>query len=212
MPVDPFFTVVMASHLGHYTNAASRREEKFRRAVESVIDQSFDSWELIIVADGCEATQRITQKEFLQGNIHCIPIPKVPLWSTLVRNTGIEMSKGKYILYLDTDDFLGFDHLQIVHDGLMGAGSPSWAYFNDQYWNERLGCFTERICDIGRKFRHGTSNIVHGPEFRWPEDKTYLHDYRFIMDLKKSAEGKRIPSASYFVCHDIEAGKVKFDV
>lgn len=57
---EPMFSIVMPSYLGDYNSSAgpsaTNRVEKFIRAVDSVLAQTFGSWELLIVADGCEKT------------------------------------------------------------------------------------------------------------------------------------------------------------
>lgn len=199
----PFFSVVMPSYLGHYANAATDREDKFIRAVESVQAQSYLDWELVIVSDGCEDTVQVYMDRFSEDpRIKCINIPKVPIWSTVVRNTGIQFSEGKYISYLDTDDFFGVDHLSKLHDGLKAEGLPEWAFFNDMYWNAPRSMFVERVCDPEKKYHHGTANFVHINGLRWPADASYRHDQLFCQSLRARSKGVRIPTGEYFTCHD----------
>lgn len=209
--MKPYFSIVMPSFLGDYANAASHRQEKFKRAVNSVLGQSFMSWELLIVADGCEKTQDIYRTDYSRScRIKCIPIPKEPLWSTAVRNWGIQHADGEYVVYLDTDDYWGPGHLQKIRLGLAEAKSPMWAFFNDLYWSPDKELFLERICDPRQKFHYGTSNFAHRVDagIMWPANSTYAHDALFGQDLRTKAEGVRIPAGEYYVCHD----PGKFDI
>ena len=213
--MTPRFSIVMPSYLGAYANAASDREAKFRRAVNSVLGQSFMSWELLIVADGCETTVDLYRKYYAgSSRIKCIPVPKQTLWSTAVRNWGLSHAEGEFVVYLDTDDQFGHQHLEIIESELRARKEVLWGYFNDLYWSPQRDLFTERICDAHRKFAHGTSNVVHlnRADIRWPADATYLHDHHFVKFLSSQGEGVRLKTPEYFVCHDVTKAGVKFDV
>jgi glycosyltransferase involved in cell wall biosynthesis len=216
----PYFSIVMASYLGHYEGnygkAASDRIKKFRRAVQSCIDQTFQDWELLIVADGCEITLHEWAKVRDQ-RVRCLQIRKQRLWSERVRNAGIHKAQGRAVVYLDTDDMIGPDHLQGIHDALTAKGldwskeeSPAlWAYIDDQVWNAGAKCWDTRRADMKRRGGAGTSNIVHAAgqriywpviEYRWP-DNGYDHDRQFIRHLQGFGQGVRLEAGQYQVCH-----------
>ena len=56
----------MQSYLKDYPGARSNPEEKFIRAVNSVINQSSPNWELVIISDGCEITKALYEEHFEQ--------------------------------------------------------------------------------------------------------------------------------------------------
>lgn len=200
------FSVVMPSFLGDYPAAAKDRPEKFLRAVDSVLDQSFMDWELRIVADGCPQTVELSRRYLGSARVHMTHIPKQPIWSGIPRNTAIKEATGDWVIYLDTDDLWGPEHLAIVSKGLKDGRVKDWAYFNDWYWNGER--FDERECDIHTYGKHGTSNIVHRRDINawWPQSSgaNYAHDRHFINELKKSGKGTRIATPRYFVCHDVK--------
>ena len=94
----------MPSYLGDYPNAASNREQKLPRAIESFLVQGIG--ELIIIADGCEKTAQIASKY----PVKLITIDKQPPFSGTPRNTGIQEAQYDYIAYLDNDDVFGPRH------------------------------------------------------------------------------------------------------
>lgn len=207
MSVGPFFSVVMASHLGNYQGAAKNRPEKFRRAVDSFLDQTFMDAELRIVADGCFDTCDIVARYYSgSARIHLVAIERQKLWNGTVRNAGIAASKGDWITYLDSDDFFGPEHLEIMRAGLKGV-KGGWAYFDDLYWNGKA--FQIRECDINRHGKHGTANLVHRRDLNawWPQDDRrigYAHDKYFTDELKAKGQGAKILTPRYFVCHDVQ--------
>lgn len=206
----PFFTLVMPSYLGDYPNAATQRPEKFRRAVDSVMDQTLMDWELRIVSDGCDVTSEIVERYYAGScRVHLHSIPKQPFWSGAPRNVGIKNALGTWITYIDTDDLLGERHLAILRESLRSEPPNGWAYFNDLYYDVEDQRFKERICEIDKYGKYGTSNIVHRRDLGvwWPQDDkrfNYAHDRYFVDGLKSKGKGVRIAPGQYFVCHDIK--------
>lgn len=89
--------------------------EKFiERCIQSVLQQTFTQWELILIDDGSkdnsfEICQQFAKKErrihiFHQNNSG----------ANKARLNGINKSKGKYLMFLDADDFLPESSLSIL--------------------------------------------------------------------------------------------------
>ena len=190
------FTVVMPSYLGKYTGAASRRDEKIIRAINSVISQTFTDWELVVVADGCKLTREIV-KTIKDDRVRAISIKKAPIWDGMPRNAGIEHGRGEYIVYLDIDDCYGENHLEIIDRNLAGH---DWVHYND--YIHHSGGWVERICDMKRIGMNGTSNVCHKRELpvRWGH-RGYAHDHHFNQQLLKYKNSARIETPEYFVMH-----------
>lgn len=189
------FSVVIPSFLGSYSGAASRRDEKLVRAVQSVLDQTFQDFEIQVVADGCQQTVEL-MKQFTDERVHVILIPKAPLWDGAPRNIGIDKAEGEFIVYLDIDDCWGENHLQIISDGLKDY---DWVFFNDYIYRDE---WIERHCDINRLGQNGTSNICHRKSLgaRWAH-RGYAHDHHFNQSLMmKSRKYAKISTPEYFVC------------
>ena len=102
------FSIIMPSYLGDYPNSATDKEDKLIRAIESVLQQTYKNWELIIIADGCDKTINLLKKYFKtidkNKDIVLYLVPKQKIWSG-VRNFGIQKATGDYIIYLDIDDY-----------------------------------------------------------------------------------------------------------
>ena len=91
----------------------SYNSEKFiRKSIQSVVDQDFQGWELIIVDDGSSDKSNIVIKEYMQ---HYDKIKLVKLGNNrgpaVARNRGIKEAKGRYIAFLDSDDLWYSDKL-----------------------------------------------------------------------------------------------------
>lgn len=195
------FTVVMPSFLGYYIDCAKDREAKFIRAVESIKAQTYPHWEIRLVADGCDKTVDLFKEHYFhEERMYLVRIPKRPKWDNAPRNLGIEEAEGEYVVYLDTDDVWGPDHLSIIHEELEARPGLMWGFFNDMIYSK--GKWVERHCDITKKYRHGTANIVHRAGLYWPPEKAgQQHDFYFVQYLRSIAIGERLRTPQYYVHH-----------
>ncbi len=83
---------------------AYNAETYMREAINSILEQSFSNWEMIIVNDGStDHTQAIIQ-EYIQKDPRIKLIVQENSGSALARRTGFIQSQGKYIYFLDADD------------------------------------------------------------------------------------------------------------
>lgn len=191
------FSIIMPAYLGFYKSAASNRHEKLLRSVDSLMAQTFTDFELLVIADGCEKTWEILQ-HYPDERVTVILIPKQPLWSGAVRNRGIASAKGELISYLDTDDKLGAQHLEIINDGF---GDLDWAYYNDWAWTKEG--FVERGCNVEKNGHNGTANVTHRRSMHTYWQVTgYSHDWQFIRGLRKNSNNfAKIKTPQYYCCH-----------
>lgn len=76
------------------------------KTIESVINQSYAGWELIIVDDcSIDNSVEIINSYIIQDSrIRLIQLDK-NFGAAVARNTGIENAKGQFIAFLDSDDF-----------------------------------------------------------------------------------------------------------
>ena len=105
MNKTPFFTVIVPVY--------NTNESYLIAAIESVINQTFKDYELIIVDDASTVDYKIKN----YNNIKYIrnETNKGTLYS---RKIGAINSNGKYIIYLDADDRLTTDALQIIYNSI----------------------------------------------------------------------------------------------
>lgn len=91
---------------------AFNSEEFISEAIESVIGQTYSSWELIVVDDGStDRTKQIVDKYLGEDN-RIKYIYQNNSGPAAARNKGIQASCGKYIAFLDSDDIWYLDKLE----------------------------------------------------------------------------------------------------
>lgn len=92
---------------------AYNSEKYIADAIDSIIRQTYENWELIIIDDGSiDQTTDIVSKYICSNE-------KIKLYSndnnigvSRSRNKGIEIAKGNWIAFLDSDDLWKFDKLE----------------------------------------------------------------------------------------------------
>lgn len=90
-------------------------EKTLAKTVESVRQQSYPQWEMIIVNDGStDNSAQLAEMLAKSGNIRVIHTPNGGVSSA--RNTGVEHANGEYIAFLDADDIWHPEKLQIQVD------------------------------------------------------------------------------------------------
>lgn len=89
---------------------AYNAENYISESIESILSQTFTDFELIIIDDGSTDNSRDIVKSYQDGRIILLENPHDFIRSL---NTGIELSKGKYIARMDADDIMLPGRLEI---------------------------------------------------------------------------------------------------
>ena len=98
--------------------------------LESVIAQTFDNWEVIVVIDGATDTTENIVASYASKNKQITYLTKPNSGVSDTRNIGINKAKGKYIAFLDADDIWAKDNLEKKIRVLERDNSISWVYSN----------------------------------------------------------------------------------
>lgn len=93
---------------------AYNSEDCIKRCLDSLISQSTVGAEIIIVNDGSVDNTESICSEYVKNhdNIHLISIPNSGV--SVARNTGLEKAKGKYIAFVDADDYVANDYIDTL--------------------------------------------------------------------------------------------------
>lgn len=97
-----------------------RNEAYLPRAVESVLYQTYQNIELIVVDDNQPGTEERCRTEAVMAQYPQAVYIRHPenRNGAAARNTGINVSRGKYIAFLDNDDFYFSTHIADCVDAL----------------------------------------------------------------------------------------------
>lgn len=111
-------------------------EKYLPRCIDSILNQTYKNWEAIFINDGSTDNSLKILEEYKRKNERIKIIDKKNAGSGAARNDGIESSKGKYIAFLDSDDWYEEDFLEKLYNNLIENNSdvsmcnPKMAYDN----------------------------------------------------------------------------------
>ena len=97
-------------------------ENYLRRCLYSILEQSFTDYEVIMVNDGSTDGSGAICDEFSKKDERFRVIHKKNEGVAKARIAGFEASCGKYIAFIDSDDFIASDYLQIMMSILANGG------------------------------------------------------------------------------------------
>ena len=83
-----------------------RTEQTLQRCVESVLNQGVDDMEVILVDDGSPDSCPELCDEWEEKDAHIKVIHKTNGGLSDARNAGIDIAKGEYITFVDSDDWV----------------------------------------------------------------------------------------------------------
>lgn len=75
------------------------------KAIESVLAQTFNDYELIIVDDGSKDDSADIAAQAIEGHANCRLIRQNNAGVSTARNNGVAVSQGDYLCFLDADDW-----------------------------------------------------------------------------------------------------------
>jgi len=89
--------------------------EKFlSQTLDSIINQTFENWECIIVDDGSIDSSASIANSFCEGDNRFKYYYQENSGPSVARNKGIDLARGEYLQFLDADDVIAPDRLDIM--------------------------------------------------------------------------------------------------
>lgn len=125
------------------------REKIIHRALDSILNQSYTNWECIVVDDGSsDNTEKVVMKyNEIDSRFRYIKNTRSK-GAPGARNTGINFSKGDWILLFDSDNFMHPECLErlMLLDYRNYDVITCWSKIIDETTHNEIGCFNW-VCD-----------------------------------------------------------------
>ena len=84
------------------------------KCIQSVQNQTFSSWELILIDDGSQDNSLDIIRRFAIEDDRIKVIHQENSGAGMARNNGIENAIGDYIVFLDSDDYISEKYLSLL--------------------------------------------------------------------------------------------------
>lgn len=187
----PFFSIIIPTY---------NRSEKLKNTITSVLNQTFEDFELLIMDDGSTDDTETVVKSFNDSRV-------LYTWESnsrgpaTPRNRGIKIAKGQWISFLDADDLWYPQRLMIVFNSIKKFPNSDVFCHNEMLhnWDSKIkspifyGPFTknfyENLLKRGNCLSTSATTIrnslinKYNIEFNISEDYVIVEDYDFWLKL-----------------------------
>lgn len=122
-------------------------ENYLQECVQSLLNQTFENYELLLVDDGSTDSSGKMCDEFSSIDNRIVVVHKANGGLSSARNTGLDKVNGEFIIFIDSDDFIyGCDSLEQISQKLVETGADVLIYNMRRYYTE-TDTYTDIVTD-----------------------------------------------------------------
>lgn len=116
-------------------------EKYLERCLNSILNQTYTKWELIAVNDGSTDNSLEILNSYAQKDNRIIVFEQENQGQSVARNKALDIVKGEYICFVDSDDWVELDFLEELYKAITSTNSEiamcSFYYSSDN--DEKIG-------------------------------------------------------------------------
>lgn len=189
-------------------------EQYLSKCVDSILSQTLKNFELILVDDGSTDNSGKICDEYSLIDQRVVSIHKINEGAWSARNTGLDVAKGKFIMFVDSDDVLGTKdtiekNIKIIckYNTCCILQFPSqWYYGKDRHNMVKHNSDNYEKKDILDKFFNGIiTNVLWDKIYdkrifmgiRFPK-MLYYEDAYFMIDILNNTKKIIISELGYY--------------
>lgn len=204
-------------------------EKYLNKCVDSILGQTFEAFELILVNDGSTDASPSICRDYAGKDERVHYISQENMGPGRARNVGIAAAEGKYILFVDSDDYIAVNMVEILYRNITASDADlATCGLYNVYQNRCIPQYegTEQfVCDtaeafglllIGEKIPGSSCNKLIKTEILkdigYPEGIVY-EDVEFHTELMQTVRSVHVDTTPlyYYVHRENSITTRKFD-
>lgn len=192
-------------------------EEYLDRCIESILNQTFTNYELLLVNDGSKDNSLQILRKFEKIDKRITVFTQENQGVSVARNLGIENAKGEYICFIDSDDWVENDYLENLYKNK--TSDDTLVILDFIRWGKRKNPTAEVVLDIkedidqlilnhkilengGPCCKLYSADIIKKNDLKFTPKVTRGQDLIFYLSyLKHIKRIKFVDSAGYHYCY-----------
>lgn len=144
---NPFFSIIIPAYNRAYI---------LPETISSIQEQSFTSWELIVVDDGSNDNTRDVIERISLKDTRIRYVYQENAERSVARNNGADHASGNYLMFLDSDDKYAAGHLEKLQAFIIEKQKPIALFFSNLSYLHEHGIEVPEIpaMEKGKEFEY----------------------------------------------------------
>lgn len=179
-------------------------ERYLERCINSLLNQTYSNLEIILVNDG--STDNSGQMcDYYKNKANIIVIHKDNAGLGMARNTGLDVATGRYIVFVDSDDYIDDDMIQSLYEEIQKTGADTCIGGFKRVYANHTDVFKTEILKteyVGKEICTELLPMMFGRVEGQPSVEMSVWKVMFSNDIIKKNQ-LRFPSEREFISEDI---------
>lgn len=198
-----------------------KAEKYLSRCIASLLSQSFTAFELLLIDDGSPDNSGKICNDWAAKDCRIRVLRQKNAGVSAARNRGLDEARGEYIVFVDSDDYVGADYLKHLYeerplapDSIVIQGFTIVSEQADKQYTTAFTPFTYVGQDIKELFLNDEMRDMRGPvaklfsraligrlNLRFPAETSFGEDtifnFRYLFHCRQVVVGSRVDYVYY---------------
>ena len=202
-------------------------ERYLPRCIESILKQTYTNFELILVDDGTPDRSGIICDRYAEKDSRIRVVHKENGGVSSARNAGIDVAKGEWLTFIDSDDWVANDYLEVLlnplgtYDCDMTIGALEWKHIfvsssahEERYINVEENTSQEILSAINRTEFYGPwlklfkAEIIKKNNLRFIVGIALAEDAMFVNSYLKNCNKFYLTGKPIYFYNELNASSV----